>query len=290
MENLWMQIADEELIQTMRLLGSDERYTDGDASDFECLEEWLLARPLLEGNEVGQRTAKRLCELLLCDDVSNIGAAEAWSAYNALRLGADVKICDEKSNHTFSGYKKIYCDEKDNSIQNALDVSALVDKSEGSFDAVREYISKNDIFCVKADLRSDVFRRPDRYAAEVVLKNMISGEKYNIDDINVLYSQIICEIAYKFKSGFLQLYLNAQNGLGAAVGLIKYLVSRRLRVRVYLCVDADTDVTELKNACLCSGNDCFVTPVLLSCKSDGIEDFKNRLAKIYPIGLLSLAP
>ena len=97
MENLWMQIADEELIQTMRLLGSDERYTDGDASDFECLEEWLSARPLLEGNEVWQRTSKKLCELLLRDDVSHIGAAKAWSTYNALRLGADVKICDEKS-------------------------------------------------------------------------------------------------------------------------------------------------------------------------------------------------
>lgn len=270
----------------MRLLGCDEKYTNGVASDLECLSEWLSARRLTVGNETAENAEKRICELLNIDGIEGYTADALWQKYNARYYGEEYENSVEKRNHIFSGYKKINCVEKNNNICDIADTADMLNGLPDSFEKIRDIIEKSNVTEIKSKLYGNDFDRPDRYAADLAVKKIFNGEKCNIIEKNILFSQIICELAYKIKSGFLQLYLYPCDGLRSSAELVKYLVSRRLRVRIYLCVEADADEREIKAVCLDSGNRCFVTPMLLPCDERKKNDFCNRLSPIYPIGLL----
>ena len=284
MENLWSALINTQVTDTMRLLGSDEKYIDGKASDFECFREWLSAYPLLKGNLVAEQFLHEL-EKTLGHSVNNLEAVAVWREYNAKVYGVEYNdACVEKSNYVFSGYKKSISDEKNKKMLNLLSIDNFLELDVTSLGDTVKYIEKLNNNSIYAFLYSSDFVYPNRYSAECVIKKRINGEKCNKYELNQLLSQIICEYIYLKNGEKIQLYLGSEGDLSYARELIRYLSLRGLSVRVYICIDDKHTALDVRDTCACAFGKCFATPVVVGdgCSESAIKE----LARIYPIGLL----
>ena len=283
MENLWSVLVSAQIMDTMRLLGSDEKYINGAASDFECFREWLSAYPLLNGNSVAEQFLHEL-EKTLGHSIDCFDAAPAWREYNAKKYGFEyTERYVEKSNYIFSGYKKTYSDEKNKKTLNLLSINHVLSFDVTCLDDATKHMVKSNINSIYAFFHTSDFAYPNRYAAECAIKKIVNGEKCNKDELNQLLSQIICEYIYLKNGEKIQLYLDTESNLSYARELIKYLSLRGLSARVYICVNDKHDASDIKDTCACAFGKCFATPVAIGERYS--ESAVNELARIYPIGL-----
>ena len=183
----------------------------------------------------------------------------------------------------FLKYKKTNCDEKEYIMSNAFDVNMFLKNEFSDYSQILNCLKNEYIDRVNVKFAEENFARPDRYHAEIILNKINFGEKYNSSETNLLVSQAILEISFKYKCRKIQLNIEATDSLSYEYEFIKYLLARGLGVRVYLLVTQCHDPNAVRRVCLLSGGDCFVTPVLMG---NDTNRFVERLARIYPIGLL----
>lgn len=272
----------------MRLLGCDTKYTNGEASDFECFREWISAFCMLNGNDTAERFATELGNILgrsICvDELAKCDPRLLWQEYSVMRHGSEFsENTVEKHNYVFSGYKNIYCDEKNKKIKKSLDINELIKIKDFDFDIFCKTLKNTNYDSIFAKFSEESFKRPDRYRAGEISKKNIRGEKLNCSENNILISQIIFENIFANKCEKIQIHIFSSNTLLYECGLIEYMSFRGLRARIYIHVTKGNSAEEVRELCLAARGDCFVTPIF---EGEDTVGFKESLARIYPIGLL----
>ena len=289
--NIWELACKGRVEECMRLLGCEERYVSGAASDFEKFREWCAVLEHLKGN----RTAADFYVFLkdsvgveLSENGINGKNAEAlWRSCNQ-KLGYffDDEICDEKENRSnYVSSCKINA-EKDKYKGNMTDVAKVVTAlGESSVDKLTNLLISQGNNGYFFDFGEGEFRRPDRYRAGLILEKICCGEKYEIEEMNFLLSQLVCEILYVEKYNETFFVFEHSKGRACSQGTVEYLRSRSLGGRIFLQASlTDTCPEQLKSTCAASTDKLFISPVLLCGKGEDQEALRSKIAETYPLG------
>ena len=111
------------------------------------------------------------------------------------------------------------------------------------------------------------------------------GEKYEIEEMNFLLSQLVCEILYVEKYNETFFVFEHSKGRACSQGTVEYLRSRSLGGRIFLQASlTDTCPEQLKNTCAASTDKLFISPVLLCGKGEDQEALRSKIAETYPLG------
>ncbi len=286
LENLWTELANEQIEENMLMLGCEKKYFNGTASHFEAFREWFSALPLLEGNITAKVFLSELEKSLERKVILSEKPTDIWREYNQKKYGySSSVICDEKLNYIFSGYEKILCDKKQHNYANIFEIKSVLNYNFNSFSEVLNIVEKSRIYQAYAFLYSSEFVRPNRFEAECILKKYNNGENLNDFEYNIFLSQMICEILYKKSNKKIQLFLKTENDLNYLSELLKYLSGRELSSRIYIYINEKYSPEQIKKVCLSAFGECFATPIIE--KGEALSEFfLSELAKIYPIGLV----
>ena len=286
-ENIWEYIRDEDVAEAMRLVGCEEKYISGGASDFEKLREWLSVLVLFEGSETAKKSCEKIGlaikEELTPDKINACSAACIWQKYASLNSLAleelSLNCCEGKDNYTPSCKRENITADFFNNTTPISSLAVLLSKDVKEKGNVEISLEKPiDVCLFEGD-----FNRPDRYSAEKVLKKIENGEKCNNKENNLLLCQLICEIIYAKKDNYPRFVFDIKKGSECAEGLIKYLVKRELRARIYLLIDSTVPPSRVRELCLCGSRECFVTPLV----SENYSECLDSLALIYPRGMIN---
>lgn len=286
-ENIWEYISGDDVAEAMRLVGCEEKYISGDAADFEKLREWLSVLVLFEGSETAKKACKKIGlaikEELTPDKINACSAACIWKKYASQNLLAleelSLKYCEEKDNYTPSCIREDVTADFFNNVASVLSFVPLITKGAEEKKNIENILEKP----IEVNFFEGEFNRPDRYSAEKVLKKIENGEKCNNKENNLLLCQLICEIIYAKKDNYPRFVFDIKKGSECAEGLIKYLVKRELRARIYLLIDSTVPPSRVRELCLCGSRECFVTPLV----SENDSECLDSLALIYPRGMIN---
>lgn len=286
-ENIWEYIRGEDAAEAMRLVGCDEKYISGDASDFEKFREWLSVIALFEGSETSKIACEKIGfaigETLMPEQINACCAGEIWRKYALINSfcfeGLPFNSCEEKDNYIPSYRRENITADFFNNTVPMLSCIDLLSKDAEEKRNVQIFLEK----AIKVDFFEGEFNRPDRYSAERALEKIIVGEKCNYKENNLLLCQLVCEIIYAKKDNTPNFVFDIKKGCECAEGLIKYLVKRELEARIYLLIDSTVPPSKVRELCFCGSRKCFVTPLVL--KND--SEYLDALAQIYPRGLIS---
>ncbi len=277
MQNLWNELCDRNAVEYLRLVGVNEKYIDGSASDFEKL--YVLCRSLenSEDNLTAGNIAAKISELtgkkVSVADVARADAAQLWTEYNKIKY--HCAMCGERYNTALFSISSLYCDEdcrKPLKIINPKDLSA---------DAENSLVYAQDV-CVYAEFFGSEFRRPNAYSASAELKKRSADERYDRD---IVLCQRIFERAYKNQSKKIQLLVHSHGGEEYISELVKYAILRKASMRIFAVADGTLSPLQIKSICLLGSNDCFVTPTIcekLWRSKRSIEEYTAELSRIYP--------
>ena len=300
MKNAWELLASDDVLEAMTLLGCDDKYIYGSASDFEKFKELCATFFMLEGSDVAEKLMKKISGALekkVCfDHIRADNAIALWKEIN-VSLGAfygETPIFEQSVENlcrTETKRAKANRVEKNKFINEFFDVNRAVDgiksSSDSSLSQFCDMLIKSSNYKISVTLNDADFVRPNRYLADGVIKKISDDEKYNLSEYNLLLCQIICELIFADSSRILQLYLNSQSSFSAAKELINYLSMRKLRARIFLCVCSSNSPEDIKITCLLGGNGCFTTPVFIkkdTDTNDRTDTFLNSLYRVYPSG------
>lgn len=286
-ENIWEYIRGDDVAEAMRLVGCDEKYISGNASDFEKFREWHSILPLFEGCETMEKSCKRIGvaigEELTLARMWEYTAPLIWQKYTSLNssvyVDLTIKKCDEKNNYRSSCRVENTTVDYFNKSADILSFAKCLDGGYGEDDMIAENLEKP----ITVRFFDGEFDRPDRYAAENALKRILLGEKCNNKEKNILLCQLVCEIIYAKKDNYPIFVFDVKNGSACTEGLIKYLVKRSLGARIYLLTDIGIQPQEVRALCLLGNRDCFVTPLI----AENDTEYLRELGKIYPRGLIT---
>jgi len=289
MKNLWSEVVNERMLTLMRLVGCDESFFDGRASDFECLAKWIAILPLLDGNTEAKSFAENIGNLLgrnmSVGELLHRKPAELWREYCTAHYVCEyLGMSDEKYNTHFSCRIDNICDEKRKLTSKTLSVNELICDCEFELEKLLDKLDNLGDFLVCAELLEGDFVRPDRYRAGVALKKIKSNEKCNNEEFNILISQLICEAIYRNDNLKIQLNFSRSDYIKS---FIEYLAYRKMKVRIYVSVSVKTSVCDVCDVCRLSGNGLLVTPCLIAEKGIQADGFLEELSRWYPIGMLS---
>ena len=142
---------------------------------------------------------------------------------------------------------------------------------------------------MSARIFEERFAAPNRYIAEGVFNKIKKCEKYNITDINCLYSQLLCEIMSDKKSNNKGIMIDARNNLEYSRELIEYMHRYNMRGRIFVGADVNSDITMLVKICLESCEKGIITPVIFMSKNDNYmanKTYIDNLSTCYPSALV----
>ena len=284
--NLWQSIVCDGVTDTMRLLGCDEKYISGNASDFEKFRDWIAAYPYMEGNVQAKKAAEDLSLLLGRvfgeKDLCGADAKRLWLEYERGEMCGETvsNSCDEKSYNIFSFSRVLSCDEKEKIIRDYVDLSDMLGYADASqkatlddFENFLEFIGKSSLG-IKVD--TSEFIRPDKYHAEVYYSEFIRGE--NSKSLFFM-TQILLDMTYKNKCGIIHIELLTSDAVVWAEDFLNYLSLRDIPVSVAVRFHKDNTPEEVRRICLIRQN---VYPV--SALFD--EEYIRPFAKVIPRGIL----
>ncbi len=285
-ENIWEYIRGEDVAESMRLIGCEDKYISGNASDFEKFREWIAVLAFFDGTEMAKKHCEKIGfaigENLTPGQIKRSSASLIWKKYASLNclIIEDLEEFsrEEKDNYVPSYRRENITVDFFNNTANILSFSSML-----SEDAKK---NEDDEISLKNPIEvlffEGEFNRPDRYTAEKVLKKIGAGEKCNNNENNLLLCQLVCEIIYAKKDNCPIFVFDIKNGSECAEGLINYLVKRDLEARIYLLPDSSVPSRRVIDLCLCGSRKCFVTPVV----PKNYSDYLAELEKIYPCRLI----
>ena len=290
MTNVWKLICNNDMFETMRLLGFEKKYTEGMASDFECFREWCTALTLLRGHACEQATLEAVEKItgkkMRADDLASTDATVLWKECNkALGYCEDVSIISDENyriKNTHTG--NFLCDEKINKSLKIIRLDYVLNREKTSLDILIKNLVNTGNINLFVTFCEDEFCRPDRYHAENEYKKLLCGEKSNMD---IITSQIVCEIIYSKKREKIQLIIDARNRQNAARGLVEYLSLRGLSARIFLLIHGNTDIQWAVDTCLVATDNCFTT-LCVNSNDENTPELIDILSHIYPIGAISV--
>lgn len=285
-ENIWEYICGEDIAVAMRLVGCDEKYISGNASDYEKFRELMSILALFDGCEILEKCCEKIGfaigEELTVSQIKEISAIDIWQKYpshNTLccdKISPNIRV--EKDNYKSScRVEDITVDYLNNSVDVFSLAGAFLDASLKKV-KIEERLENPIII----HFFEGKFNRPDRYSAEKVFKKISFDEKCNNYENNIFLCQLVCEIIYAKKDNYPTFIFDIKNGSECVEGLIKYLVKRSLEARIYLLADQSVPLQEVRRICLCGNRNCFVTPVVF----ENDSEYLKELARIYPSGLI----
>lgn len=278
-KNLWQFILGNDVLETMMLLGCEEKYLDGRASDFEAFREWIDAYPYMKGNEAADRTAEKIGKLidLPRSEVYTSDAAFLWGRH----CGNIHKMSGEKSYSQKKPERVIGCVEKEKILSPFADVSDLLSKADidkyKSIDKFEKYIENIGIYQFGMTVVGGEFIRPDGYHCGKCYSKYIGGEKLQSDFIS---SQILLDMIYRKKCEIIHLIVEDEKGIAWANEFIKYILFRELNVKIAVHFYEGISPEQVKETCLLNRN---VIPVL----AVGDEEYITPFAKIIPRGIIA---
>lgn len=290
MKNIRSESNAEAMAEILELLGCDKEFLLEKASDFERFCTCVSALDLLEGSEASEKFVLNLEQILgrkICaDGLTSADAAKLWIEYNEKEYGAEyTRLSDEYYNCSDLLPRKLLCEEKNNNMPLPVCLNGLLENQPNELLKNADILDKCRKFGVYADFSNAEFCRPNRYAAEEILKRTVSGEKLNNYEINTVLSQFVIEIIYSKKCEKIQLYLELNGNAEYVKSFVEYLGFRHLSARIYLCVNTGIEPNVIVDICRRGGETCFITPILECGEKDG-GDYLKKLAKIYPIALI----
>ena len=214
------------------------------------------------------------------ENITPENAAKMWKAWCALHLPWS-DACDEICQCIFEKIQPLRCDEKLKNISREINIDSLDVEGENA-----EH-TDGDIL-VKITLDSGVFVRPDKYHAECVRQKVNNGEKCNSLKIDMLKTQILCDIILSNKCGKVYLFVDTKGKFDVALELACFLQRHKMYPRIYLKARLEDNAEYLAQACFSSPERVLVTPFLTSptdeCEQAQFKRFLTDLAAVYPIG------
>ena len=278
-KNLWQLICGSDVLETMTLLGCEEKFLDGRASDFEAFREWIDAYPYMQGNEAADRTAEKIGKLidLPRSEVYTSDAAFLWGRH----CGNTHKMSGEKLYSPKKPERVLDCAEKEKILSSFADVSDLlskadVDKYKG-VDEFEKYIKNIGFYRFGMRVVGGDFARPDSYHCDKYYSEYIGGEKLQSDFIS---SQILLDMIYQKKCEIIHFTVEDEKGIAWANEFIKYISFRELNVKIAVHFYGGISPEQVKETCLLNRN---VIPVL----AVGDEEYISSFAKIIPRGIIA---
>ena len=278
-KNLWQLIWGNDVLKTMTLLGCEEKYLDGRASDFEAFREWIDAYHYMQGNVVADCTAEKIGKLvdLSATEVFTCDAAFLWGRH----CGNTHKISGEKLYSPKNPERVLDCVKKEKIMSPFANVSDLLSKADvdeyKSIDEFEKHIENIGIYQFGMTVVGGEFIRPDSYHCGECYSEYIGGEKLQS---NFISSQILLDMIYRKKCEIIHLIVEDEKGRTWANEFIKYLSFRELDVKIavhfYKCISPE----QVKETCLLNRN---VIPVLAVGDEENITPF----AKIIPRGIIA---
>ncbi len=286
MENVWSRTARKQTYELFLLMGEDKKYATGNASDFECFALFCKRGADLVGNIEAERVADEIAALsgapITLAQLCECDAARLWNKCCA-KLYASEFFNDEKYNYMYDTNIPNLCVEKNNLMSSMTDLNILLSEciKEGTDDLEKVInillnTAKNTLFI---KFEKQAFDRPNGFAAEREYKQIFKDEKYNL---NIILSQLMFEFIYKNKQRKIQLILDGKDDAKYIQELVEYIILRNLNVRIHIIFADNIDVKKIKDICLLSRENCFITPVLKN------KEQLARLSKIYPVGAIEL--
>ncbi len=277
-KNIWRSAGNKRLTEAMRLCGCDERFFDGRASDYECLCEFLRVAERLRGHEALdsflETVNSRMEATLSYDELIAENATWIWTGGEKGRCAFGRKNNDiivEKYNF-----------EKMTAVLN--DIKKEHSELEDFVAELKKDICENKMN-VFARLSGKNFAAPNPYLAKRIYDNC-----QKIQD-DVLICQILCEIMLDKNCRKTQIYLDTDGNYEYVRQYVEFLDKHRMSARISVMVRAEDNVDNILEACRSSTRKCFVTPCILVTNNDTCEklsEFRSRLSKIYPIGMLEV--
>ena len=300
-KNLWERVFDGELIEFMRFVGCDEKYINGKASDYECFAEVCRVFSLFCGSDVSRRFVKNINSALGGDvremDIILQNAPMLWQSYNEnkrLRLRSSQSTITTEQGVCS---KLFVSDEKSKNIFMLNEIVDYVIKTDISSlcDLVRCVENKlklqdnSSVISVSFAMKNDMFVRPDRYHAQMVIDSKKCDEFCNNEQNDILLCQVVCELLCSDKSRAYELHIS---GNSRAVGdFALYLSQHNMGARIYAMCELDMPCGEVVELCRHSTDKCRITPEFIvpnNANKERFEDYFKKLAFLYPIGAVTV--
>lgn len=270
-------LIDSEKVKLIRLLGCDEKYRNGKASDFEWLAEWERILPLCRGTGAAKLYEKE-CEWLQIPFDSD--ALAKWKLGNEAiwngRLPKSSLPTDEIRLHRFvSDFINLNREKR----PSFPDLVEAVKKAEQTLNIEKVHWI--------LELPDAPFYRPNPYAAEQAWSRIICDEKCNLsDECAVLMQLLISGILNPLPSGERVLHLYTLGGYDTVFEYLNYLKERKLfRGTVCFGIFPDTAARAFDRLAQASSADVRVIPELIFSVADfgeGLAERMDALFRRYP--------
>ena len=271
--NITELLRNSDKIKLMDLLGCDEKYKNGQASDFEWFAEWERILPLCPGH--GMAAIYEEEKKLLGIDLPET-TAERWRKGNA-HLPESVSPIDPS----------IVCLDLNRfvseSITECADYPALRD-------AALRYIKngKNREMHLFLTLSDSIFLRPSPYLANRVFDQVKSDEKWNSKEGALLFAQLLIDLSLAARKAEIRTVPHLWAATSYEKVLLSYLSEHRLlegEVRLRAYTEGMTD--ELLSLCGSRGAEFFVLPEPVFRPADlgaSLIQTLRALGTRYPLG------
>lgn len=272
--NLTEYLLSYDKVQLMQRMNSDEKYRNGQASDFELFEEWERIMPLCPGYGSAElyREEKQILEIATETD-----PREAWKRGNeTLQKCANTPV---KNGLNLNQFVSDFI--KSNSH------SSLVYETLVSTVSTALFAMKSDACHVISDLPDQDYTKPDPYHAALALRDIKRDEKNNIDLPSVLLSQVLIDLLLSAKKqGKVPVILHLRGR--CARELVDYLADHRLLPQeTRIGVSLRGMSAELSNWSTATSWNARILPELILSPADFGCALVSRLcalADAYPLG------
>ena len=237
-------------------MNCDEKYMDGRASDFEWFALWEESLVLAEGHREVKRYEEELASVELPrPDAGTYSREESISRWRRLNIASNTGIFEgERENICVNGTCDIM-NEKYKKLRHSFkfDVEKYVTEFTTKCDSVTA-LSKMLALCLDKceiphisliiDINIAEYLRPDPYSARIAFEKEKSGEKLNIQEKNILLSQLLIELLIRMKNTKdISVLIRTGSNSPAALGLAEYLARRGIfEGEMVISVDEKTDL------------------------------------------------
>ncbi len=250
MENIWRKIGTDELREAFLLLGVDERYISGRASDFESFCMLCACVKYLAGNCAADAAAEKISALLgrpiALRSLADADTSHLWRECNEI-LNGMCFACGENYNITSTVPAPSICDEKSNILSHATDLnsflSACVSENISSLAEVSKKLENTENNALFVKFEQGGFVRPNEYSSSIEYRKILLGEKYNL---NLILSQLVLNTIYDNKCQKTQLVFDIETDTEYVFELVKYISCRSLRARIYIFAHVGISPTDIK--------------------------------------------
>ncbi len=268
--NITKYIKTLEKTRIMSALGCDEKYINGNASDFEWFDEWERILPLCEGHREHRKYADELSDLgfgLPLGEYSRERSIERWREVNGdrsydlyeKRQSVELKKRGTEALPRANGARTYDINKYVSDIAN--DHQTL---SELSKHILKELAKdENADITLKIELSCLEYLRPDPYLSGRCYSRYKCDEKLNCSELFAMYTQVLTELLAAAKGRNILLNIMTDGDISASCELLRYLHSRRLFCgRVHMRISADTDTDKLYELLERVYPDIYVSPVI----------------------------